>query len=127
MAISEIIRFTLSSTLVPEFTQLRNFVARNYNVKNQYFGYMIAPKNAALPIKKDEMCWVIRSLSNPLVLKLALIPLIRRMATRNYRGNKGRFLYQFKGTYKEKRRHFIAIQFRRFKKYGIDKGSGIAG
>ena len=58
MAFSEILRFVLPHHRQTEFLQLRNFVSLN-GVKEQYFGNLIAPANAALPVGKDEMCWVI--------------------------------------------------------------------
>jgi hypothetical protein len=76
MALSEIIRFVLPSHCNADFVKLRQYVSLHGGVKTQYFGAMIAPANAALPIKNHEMCWVIRtssqySTSNPLYFPLA--------------------------------------------------------
>lgn len=64
MAFSEIIRFVLPSQRKSEFHKLRQNLTIYGGVKAQYFGDMIAPSNAALPFKKNEMCWVIRTFSH---------------------------------------------------------------
>ncbi|PMD33623.1 hypothetical protein L207DRAFT_142509 [Hyaloscypha variabilis F] len=58
MAFSEIIRFVLLHHRKSEFLKLREYL-KLHGVKEQYFGNMIAPPTAALPVRKDEMCWVI--------------------------------------------------------------------
>jgi len=60
MALSEIIRFILPSSATSEFVKLREYISLYGGVRDQYYGRMVAPANAALPIKKDEVCWVIR-------------------------------------------------------------------
>ncbi|PMD53487.1 uncharacterized protein K444DRAFT_700620 [Hyaloscypha bicolor E] len=61
MALSEIIRFVLPSHCNADFVKLRQYLSLHGGVKTQYFGAMVAPANAALPIKNHEMCWVIRT------------------------------------------------------------------
>jgi hypothetical protein len=60
MALSEIIRFALPSSYTSEFVKLREYISLCGGVRDQYFGYMVAPSNSTLPIKKHEICWVIR-------------------------------------------------------------------
>jgi hypothetical protein len=67
MAFSEIIRFVLLHHRKSEFLKLREYL-KLHGVKEQYFGNMIAPPTAALPVRKDEMCWVIRTCSPLLFL-----------------------------------------------------------
>jgi hypothetical protein len=64
MALSEIIRFVLPSHRTSDFFKLRQHLSLYGGVKYQYFGNLLAPSAAALPIKKDEKCWVIRTFHN---------------------------------------------------------------
>ncbi len=63
MALSEIIRFVLPLQRNADFVKLREYLSLHGGVKDQYFGDMIPPSAAALPIKSHEMCWVIRMFS----------------------------------------------------------------
>jgi hypothetical protein len=60
MALSEIIRFILPSSATLGFVKLREYISLYGGVRDQYYGHMVAPANAVLPFKKDEVCWVIR-------------------------------------------------------------------
>ncbi|KAF4634106.1 hypothetical protein G7Y89_g4006 [Cudoniella acicularis] len=60
MALFEIIRFVLPLHRKPDFVKLREYLSLSGGVKDQYFGGLFAPPTAALPVKKDEMCWVIQ-------------------------------------------------------------------
>lgn len=60
MVLSEIFRFVLPSHRNSDFLKLRVYLSLYGGIQDQYFGYMIAPSVAALPIRKQEMCWVIR-------------------------------------------------------------------
>lgn len=68
MAVSEIIRFVLPAHRRADFATLRASIARHGAVKSQYFGPSIATGGASLPVRGQEMCWVIRlsSLGLPL-------------------------------------------------------------
>ena len=63
MALSEIVRFVLPSHRTSDFAKLREYLCIYGGIKDQYYGSMVAPSASALPIKKHEMCWVIRKLS----------------------------------------------------------------
>jgi hypothetical protein len=62
MALSEIMRFVLPSHLASDFAKLREYLSTYGGIKDQYYGPMVAPSASSLPIKRQEMCWVIRKL-----------------------------------------------------------------
>lgn len=62
MATSEIIHFVLPASATSRFAKLRAYV-RDSGVPDQYFGFLAPPASAALPIKQNEVCWVIRQSS----------------------------------------------------------------
>jgi hypothetical protein len=61
MAISQIIRFSLSRTSAAQasFRELRSKIARQTFVKIQYYGYIIPGEGTIKPDAKDTMCWFI--------------------------------------------------------------------
>jgi hypothetical protein len=56
MALSEIVRFVLSSHRTSDFAKLREYLPIYGGIKDQYYGPMASPSASALPIKKHEMC-----------------------------------------------------------------------
>lgn len=71
MALFEIVRFVLPLCQKSDFAKLREYLSFHGGIRDQYFGDMIAPSNAALPIKTNEVCWAIRTFSALLYLFLA--------------------------------------------------------
>ncbi|KAJ9603264.1 hypothetical protein H2200_012042 [Cladophialophora chaetospira] len=60
--LSEILRFILppTKTRAAEFLNLRQHIAKTYNIRDQYFGYVIPFQGTGLPVRDHEMCWVIQ-------------------------------------------------------------------
>jgi len=80
MAFSEIIRFILSPHRKSEFLKLREYLSHQ-GIKEQYFGHLFAPPTAALPVEKDELCWVIRRFSLwSIVYTLPMLKFLSRVA-----------------------------------------------
>ncbi len=63
--VSEILRFILpaSKTKSFEFLKLRQHIANSHGIQDQYFGYVFPVQGAGLPARENEMCWVVRKLS----------------------------------------------------------------
>lgn len=131
MVLSQVIRFTLppsSAISAPAFLRLREFISSNGQVKDQYFGYIISPKNAPLPKRKDEICWVIglflKCLSWASCLR-RLIVVVCRVAEWIWYAFERFIQKSIKWT--NSRRHEISfVRVQGLPNVGVKKGIGIA-
>jgi hypothetical protein len=60
MALTQLLRFSLTKSRIAAFTALRNNLSSTALVKSQHFGFILP--NEGFPAQKSdhEMCWIIR-------------------------------------------------------------------
>ena len=59
--ISETVRFVLPANHRADFARLRAQIARHGAVQSQYYGPTMQARSS-LPVRTDEICWVVRTL-----------------------------------------------------------------